>query len=148
MKDTLNIKGLDLLKIIAELQDAIKKDGVAAVRVQNDNYAPTIQKGDKVKIVRVKKEEIQSGDLVLFITDDVNVRKVTKVSRNGKGTELSLTNGRGGKDIIMPAGSIIGRVIEAKRGSEKIKFGLDLSGSNLLKADLGTIISRFFKKKK
>jgi hypothetical protein len=142
------LKGAGAVTIAAEIKETLKKTGEIALRIPNDGFAPTILKGDKIKAIKVNPDAIKKGHIVFLIKDgEILVRKVVKTAYKNEGNLVSLSNGKPDSEFSISSCNILGKVVEAHRGSQKITFEMDLSGSSLLSADLGSLIKQFFCRK-
>ncbi|MDQ7824747.1 MAG: S24/S26 family peptidase [Candidatus Eremiobacteraeota bacterium] len=141
-----SLKGFDSVKKAAELQETIKKKGEIKFRISSDDMAPTIKSGDRVRAVKTCEGGVKRGTIVVIVKDgDIVVKRVQKIINDATTPKVSLTNGTSSKEIIVTFSQIIGKVTDIKRGEQKIIIDADISGGDLLKADLGTIIKRLFK---
>lgn len=143
--ETFKIKGVDGVAKAAEIQDALKKRGEIKLRISNDGLAPTIVSGDKIKAVKVNAESIKKGNIVLLVLGgEAVVRKVNKVIPHGTSLNFCLYGGTPPVETTICSSQILGKVVQAKRGNDVIQF--ETASKDIFKIDLGTLISRLFKK--
>jgi phage repressor protein C with HTH and peptisase S24 domain len=143
----ITLKGAEIVAKSAEIQDSIKKKGEISLRISNDSMAPTIAKGDRIKAVRAAGGSLRKGSIVLLVSEgEVIVRKVLQITHQPGGVHYRLTNDKPQGESTVPQSLILGKVVEAKRGSQVISFDTDREMKGLLKADLGSIVRKLFNK--
>ena len=144
--ETFKTKGMDSVAKAAEIQDALKKKGEIKLHISNDGLSPTIISGDKIKAIKIKPESIKKGNIVLLVLGgEVVVRKVHKLIPIGTALNFCLKGGTPPVETTVAANQILGKVVQAKRGLDVIQF--EIPQKDILKMDLGTLISSLFKKK-
>ncbi|GEM_PF-1667589 len=142
----ITLKGVDIVTKAAEIQDTIKKKKEISLRISNDGLAPTIVKGDKIKAVRAAQDSLRKGNIVLLVSEgEVIVRKIQNIIRHAGGIQYRLTNEKSHGETTVPQNLILGKVVEAKRGSKVISFDTERDFKGLFKLDLSTLLRKLFK---
>jgi len=141
----ITLKGVDMITRAAEVQDTLKKKGEISLRISNDGMAPIIVKGDRIKAVRAVHSSLRKGTIVLLVSEgEIIVRKVLKTTHRPGGIDFRLTNDKPDGEITVPQNLILGKVVEAKRGSQTVSFDSERDVKELFKSDLGSLLRKLF----
>jgi hypothetical protein len=143
MADVIRLKGAECITAAAEIKDTIKKNGSAALKIQDDSFAPTVGKGEKVKVVKVDPHSLKKGDLVIILANGLVVKRVKKVFQSRGETKVIITDNSNFTEDMKSPSEVVGKVVEIKKANGTVK----VEGGNLLNKDLGSMLARFFSKK-
>lgn len=141
----ITLKGVEMVAKAAEIQDTLKKKGEISLRISNDGMAPTIVKGDRIKAIRAVHNSLRKGTIVLLVSEgEVIVRKVLKITHRPGGIDYRITNEKPDGETTVPQNLVLGKVVEAKRGSQVISFDSEKNVKDLFKSDLGSLLRKLF----
>jgi hypothetical protein len=140
-------KTTGLLAKAAALKDSIERKGRVGVQIRNNEFYPTIVEGDMAVVTYENPQNLMIGDVVLLVTKaDIIVRRVQKIMRFRENIEFLVASNKPQDVGKFSADHLLGRIMDVTRGTEKVKFDIDITLSNFLLLDVRILLARLFRR--
>jgi signal peptidase len=114
-------------QVLTDLIRAVFEKGMPfRFRARGVSMYPFIMNGDVVTISPLANTSLRIGDVVAFTRPDTGILVLHRVIEKGNDSFLIKGDNSPVPDGSVPAGNILGRVVEVERNGRKVPFGFGL----------------------